>query len=114
MKIIRLNILDTLAEVDADAASESIAFDTSERSPTVRYVAVIKGIADTDRYIMTLQDEHDTVVDMSTTFAVTEEQLKIEDPTLTIELVCARIPRGVIRCVRVADLVQRGAQPLAS
>ena len=116
MKIIRLNIIETIAETEESTATESINFDVAAaQGPRVRYAIVVKGIADTERYTITLQDEGGIVVDMSTTFSVTEEQLaNTQDPTITVELTCARIPRGVFRCVRVADLVARPAEPLAS
>lgn len=115
MKIIRLNIIDTITEVDPNQANESISFDLgAERGPRTRYVAVVQGITDTERYILTLQDENGVVVDMSTTFSVPAEQLSTPALSVTIELSSTRIPRGILRCVRVADLVARQPEPLAS
>lgn len=116
MKIVRINLLHTIAEPDLPSASESLSFDAEHAatSPRVRYVVVVAGIADSERRILTLQDENGVVVDMSTTFQVDPSQLATTDLTVTIEFTSARIPRGAIRCVRVADLAARPAQPLAS
>lgn len=88
--------------------------DLSDKRIELRIV--VSGFTKPDTYCVVICDEKRTIVQESQAIEITEDNIKDKHTTAVVTIVMDvdQPKRGQIRCVRVADLLQRLEKPLIS